>query len=435
MFPQFKNHINNNLPFLKEKKLLVACSGGIDSVVLAHLCVANKMEIALAHCNFNLRGEESDGDENFVKKLGSSLGIKVFVEHFATEQYAVDQPMSVQMAARELRYQWFAEVLQAEDFDFILTAHHADDSLETFIINLSRGTGIEGLSGIPEVNGQVVRPLLGFSREEILAYAQTNNISWREDSSNAESKYLRNKIRHEIVPEFMKLHPTMLQNFLTTQNHLQQTSALAQNHLSKVKDGLFQKKGDQFNIQIESLLELKPLEAYLYGLFQEYGFTAWEDVKNLLYAMSGKQVLSKTHRLLKDRENLLLSKLETKDTKSYYIQKDKPQTTLPINLKMENVKSIENQGENVVFLDKEKLNFPLVLRNWQKGDYFYPFGMKGKKKLSKFFKDEKFDLISKEKQWLLCSNNQIVWVVGKRADERFKVEDSTQEIIKITQLT
>ncbi|GLU44630.1 tRNA lysidine(34) synthetase TilS [Allomuricauda sp. NBRC 101325] len=435
MFPQFKNHINNNLAFLNGKKLLVACSGGLDSVVLAHLCVANKMEIALAHCNFSLRGKESDGDAEFVKQLGENLDIEVFVEHFETKQYAEDQRISVQMAARELRYQWFEELLKIEGFDFVLTAHHADDSLETFIINLSRGTGIEGLSGIPEVNGNVVRPLLKFSRQEILEFAQDNDITWREDSSNAESKYLRNKIRHEIVPKLKELHKTMLQNFLNTQNHLQQTDALAINHLLEVKGKLFQYKEDQIFIKVKDLLELKPMEAYLYGLFKEYGFTEWDDIKHLLHAMSGKQVFSKTHCLLKDREFLILSELKNRVNQEFPVYLEGTPAESPVTLKLEPVQTLENPEKKTIFLDKEKLNFPLVLRNWEKGDYFYPFGMKGKKKLSKFFKDEKLDLISKEKQWLLCSNDEIVWVVGKRADERFKVEDSTQEIIKITQLT
>ncbi|SDQ72068.1 tRNA lysidine(34) synthetase TilS [Flagellimonas zhangzhouensis] len=435
MFPQFKNHINNNLAFLNGKKLLVAFSGGLDSVVLAHLCVGNKMEIALAHCNFNLRGEESDGDEDFVRQLGSKLGISVFVEHFETKQFAEDQRVSVQMAARELRYQWFEELLKIEGFDFVLTAHHADDSLETFIINLSRGTGIEGLSGIPEVNGNLVRPLLEFSREEILAYADANEIKWREDSSNAENKYLRNKIRHEIVPKLKELHPSMLQNFQNTQKHLQQTDALATNHLLEVKHKLFQYEEDQIKIKIGDLLELKPLDAYLYGLLNPYGFTEWNDVKHLLHAMSGKQVFSKTHGLLKNRDVLILSKLNNRVQQEFPVYLDGTPAESPVTLKLEPVRSMQNPEKKTIFLDKEKLNFPLVLRNWEKGDYFYPFGMKGKKKLSKFFKDEKLDLISKEKQWLLCSNDEIVWVVGKRADERFKVEDSTQEIIKITQLT
>ncbi|WP_437395305.1 tRNA lysidine(34) synthetase TilS [Flagellimonas lutimaris] len=435
MFPKFKEHISNKMPFLKGKKLLLAYSGGVDSVVLAHLSAAANLDIALAHCNFNLRGEESDGDENFVRELATELGVQVYVKSFDTKQYAEIHRGSVQMAARELRYQWFDELLKTKGFDYVLTAHHADDSLETFLINLSRGTGIDGLSGIPEVNEKVVRPLLPFSQEEILGYANSENIKWREDSSNASSKYLRNKIRHQIVPILKELHPTFLQNFLNTQNYLQQTNDLVTNHLNDLKAKLFEPRDGAIKINIEELEQLQPLESYLYGLFKDYGFTEWEDVKALLTAMSGKQVISKTHLLLKDRDFLILSEIKSRVSRTYPVYINGTTSESPIKLKLENVKNLENQGQKVVFLDKEKLNFPLVLRNWEKGDYFYPFGMKGKKKLSKFFKDEKMDVISKEKQWLLCSDNKIVWVVGKRADERFKVEDSTQQIIKITQHT
>jgi len=434
MFPKFKQHINSEMPFLEGKRLLLACSGGVDSVVLAHLCIAAALDVALAHCNFNLRDEESDGDEAFVRQLGSRLGIEVFVEQFETERYAEKQRLSVQMAARELRYQWFDELLQSKGFDYVFTAHHADDSLETFLINLSRGTGIDGLSGIPEVNEKVVRPLLPFSQDEILEYAQSNKIEWREDSSNASTKYLRNKIRHEIVPTLKELHPAFLHNFLNTQHHLQETNDLVTDYLSELKTQLFEQSEGVIKIPIAQLQKLEPLESYLYGLFKEYGFKEWNDVKKLLTAMSGKQVFSQTHQLLKDRDCLILSEIKNRVNGTYTVYLDVDTYELPINLKMEEVESLDKQDENVVFLDKEKLSFPLVLRNWEKGDYFYPFGMQGKKKLSKFFKDEKIDLLSKEKQWLLCSDNEIVWVVGKRADERFKVEDSTKQILKITQV-
>lgn len=435
MVQKFKQHIVSSLCFLQGKKLLLACSGGLDSVVLANLCDASDLDFALVHCNFSLRGSESDGDEHFVRELASKFEINVYVKQFDTEHYAKEQRLSVQMAARELRYKWFEELLQAIEYDYVLTAHHADDSLETFLINLSRGTGIEGLSGIPEVNGNIVRPLLPFSRNEIMKYAKSESIQWREDSSNASTKYLRNKIRHNVVPILKGLSPSFLQNFLNTQHHLGQTNDLANNHLNELKSRLFQQRNDDIEIKISELQKLQPLDAYLYGLLNGYGFIEWNDVKDLLTAESGKQVFSNTHRLLKDRDYLILAEIAPEIKGTYYIHLNKASGELPIKIQLEEVESFEKQGQNVVFLDKEKLNFPLVLRNWEKGDYFYPFGMKGKKKLSKFFKDEKMDLISKEKQWLLCSDDKIVWIVGKRADERFKVEESTRKIVKITWLT
>ncbi|MDC6363203.1 MULTISPECIES: tRNA lysidine(34) synthetase TilS [Flavobacteriaceae] len=435
MLKQFTEHINSNLPFLKEKPLLLACSGGVDSVVLAHLCVASGLKVTLAHCNFQLRGEESDTDEIFVQDLGEKLGLEVITHQFDTEKYAVAYRGSIQMAARELRYQWFNEVLNTGEFDFVLTAHHADDDLETFLINLSRGTGIEGLSGIPVQNEKVIRPLLNFSRQEILDHAKNNALEWREDSSNSESKYLRNKIRLDIVPQLKTLHPTFLENFKRTQSHLEQTQSLVRHHVEEIRKKLFESQGDIIRVSVEKLQGLKPLVGYLYELFRAYGFTEWNDVEGLLHAMSGKEVRSKTHRLVKDRTHLILSPIETGLEEVFWISDDVKELEKPINLRLQNVKTIENTGRNTIYLDKEKLNFPLLLRNWEKGDYFYPYGMDGKKKLSKFFKDEKVDVISKEKQWLLCSNDTIAWVVGRRADKRFKVEDSTKDILKITLVT
>lgn len=354
-------------------------------MVLVNLCITAGLDIALAHCNFNLRGEESDGDEDFVRQIAGTLGVECFVKKFDTEEYALTNRGSVQMAARELRYQWFLELLETKGFDYVLTAHHADDSLETFLINLSRGTGIDGLSGIPAVNKKVVRPLLPFAQIEILAYARSEKISWREDSSNASTKYLRNKIRHQIVPLLKELHPTFLQNFGNTQKNLQQSEVLVRNHLNEVRRELFEQRGDDIKISIEKLEQYQPLDSYLYGLFRDYGFTEWEDVKGLLTAMSGKKVISKTHTLLKDRDSLILSGMKKSKDKIYPVHLNGEQGKLPVKLKLENVENLEKQGGNVIFLDAKKLNFPLVLRKWVKGDYFYPFGMGGKKKLVQVF--------------------------------------------------
>ncbi|UII75676.1 tRNA lysidine(34) synthetase TilS [Flagellimonas sp. HMM57] len=435
MLKQFTEHINTNFSFLREKRLLLACSGGIDSVVLAHLTVGYGLKVTLAHCNFNLRGKESDGDEAFVRNLSNQLKIPFLVNSFDTEQYVKEYKVSVQMAARELRYKWFDEILGTERFDYVLTAHHADDNLETFIINLSRGTGIDGLLGIPAQNGSVVRPLLHFSRNDILNYAKKENIKWREDSSNAENRYLRNKIRLEVVPKLKELHPTFLENFRKTQNHLSQTDALLKNHIGEIKNELFHKTGDHYKININELLKLQPIDAYLYQLLHEFGFTEWDNVKTLLTGNSGKEVRSKTHKLLKDRTHLILREREDQKNEVFDISENATSIDFPVQLKFEEVNAMIGASRNVVFLDKEKLNYPLLLRNWEKGDYFYPFGMKGKKKISKFFKDEKVDMYSKSKQWLLCSGDAIIWVLGKRMDERFKVDASTNSILKITLLT
>lgn len=431
MLQEFKNHIKTNFPTLLQKPFLLACSGGIDSVVLAHLCAQNNMNFALAHCNFKLRGKASDQDEEFIKDLASDLNKNFYVTSFDTTNYIKSNKVSLQIAARELRYKWFAELITQKGFTTVLTAHQADDNLETFFINLSRGTGVDGLTGIPAKTNIATRPLLPFTRVKILAYATKENVKWREDSTNVETKYLRNKIRHNIVPLLKELHPTFLQNFENTQKYLQQTAVLAENHIKQIQEQLFVQKGEVVEISITALQQYVPTNSYVYALFKEYGFTEWEDVLGLLSAISGKEVHSKTHRLLKDRDVLLLKRIEEIPSISYDIGPDETSIMSPINLKIEEVSVVGAVSTHSIYVDKDKLEFPLQLRKKREGDVFYPFGLKGKKKLSKFFKDEKIDVISKEAQWLLCSGDKIVWVVGRRADDRFKVHPITTKVLKI----
>lgn len=435
MLEKFKKHIIDHFPSLLKTPFLLACSGGVDSVILTHLCAQLKLDFSLAHCNFKLRGTESDKDEEFVQDLANKLSLKNYVTIFDTTDYVSKNKVSVQMAARELRYNWFADLIEKERYEIVVTAHQADDNLETFLINLSRGTGIDGLTGIPAKTKTILRPLLPFSREEILAYAKTNKIEWREDASNAETKYLRNKIRHHIVPHLKELHPTFLDNFKRTTSHLTNTATIAQHNIDQIKQKLFRHEGNTMKISIEKIKELKPVNAYLYPLFSDYGFTEWQDVAGLLTAMSGKEVRSKTHRLLRDRECLLLQSIKVSEEQVYQIQKGEEIIDTPISLRFTDVGIIEKTPNNCIFIDKDVLKHPLSIRKWQEGDILYPFGMKGKKKLSKFYKDEKMDVFSKERQWLLCSNDQIVWVIGKRADARFSVTEKTKNKLRIDLLS
>ncbi len=430
MLEVFKTHIETKFPELLESPFLLACSGGIDSMVLTDLCSRCGMDFALAHCNFQLRGADSVGDEKFVKDKARELYTRIFSINFDTIGYAKEHKVSIQMAARELRYPWFAEIMQKNGIRKLVTAHHADDNLETFLINLSRGTGIEGLRGIPEKTDSIARPLLPFSREQIEAYAQYENIEWREDSSNADTKYLRNNIRHQILPLLKGLNPNFSVNFLDTQNYLSQTATIADYHISQLRAAIFVKKGKIVKIPIAALVDLKPLRGYLYGFFNEFGFTEWNDVENLLTAMSGKEVRSKTHRLVKDRNFLLLTEITSNENHTYPIQEHRTEIEKPVQMSMTKVDALAETGSHILYVPKKALKYPLTLRKWEKGDYFCPFGMKGTKKLSKFFKDEKIDVIAKENQWLLCSDGAIVWVVGRRADGRFKVSENTEDIIK-----
>ncbi|MDW5289871.1 tRNA lysidine(34) synthetase TilS [Formosa sp. PL04] len=416
--------------------MILTISGGIDSVVLAHLCHDLGLNIALAHCNFNLRGEESDADEAFLVKLADDLDLEIFIESFDTAQYAEDAKLSIQMAARELRYRWFEELVDLLHYDYVLTAHHADDNLETFLINLSRGTGIEGLTGIPEINDYIVRPLLPFSRNEIQDYAKTNHIKWREDSSNSSTKYLRNKLRHDVVPVLKEINPQWLQNFKMTQDHLHDSKVLIDDYMTQVYIDVVAFEAETIKLSVPKLLKYPNPKPYLYELLKAYKFTAWNDIYNLLEAQSGKQVFSETHRLLKNRDFLILSLKGTEDEiseKEHEISEDfNPIETAFGTLYFETVSELRASTNSTIFVDKDLLKFPLTIRKWERGDFFFPLGMRGKKKLSKYFKDEKLSLLEKEQVWVLCSNSQIVWIINRRSDNQFKVTSETKQILKIS---
>jgi tRNA(Ile)-lysidine synthase len=433
MISKLQNHINLNFPFLAKKKLLLATSGGLDSMVLLHLMQNLDFEIAIAHCNFQLRGLESFGDQDFVQEYADQHKIEIFVTQFDTENFAKDYKLSTQVAARELRYDWFYELLETQKFDYILTAHHADDNLETFIINLTRGTGLDGLVGIPEENEKVIRPLLIFSRQEIAHFAKENNITWREDSSNASDKYLRNKIRHNIVPLLKELNPNFLIAFQKTQNYLQESQEMVQDASIMVYQQVAKEIDNHIYFDLKKLKQLPNFKSYLYQWLQEFGFTAWEDIYDLVYSQSGKQVFSDTFRLLKDRGFLIIKEINSEQNQEdFLVYKEEKNANLPLKIKFCKVADISLGSNIIIFVDEDKLTFPLTLRRWEEGDSFMPFGMNGKtKKVSKFFKDEKLSLIEKEKKWLLCSNNKIVWIIGMRQDERFRIEKTTKNILKI----
>jgi tRNA(Ile)-lysidine synthase len=433
MLQKFQNHINQKFPFLNGKKLLLATSGGLDSMVMVDLFHKLPFDIAIAHCNFQLRGMESFEDQNFVQNYAETNNIELFITQFDTEAFAEDYKLSTQVAARELRYSWFYELLDTKKYDYILTAHHADDNLETFLINFVRGTGLDGLTGIPEQNDKVIRPILFFSRQELEQYAKENKIQWREDSSNASDKYLRNKIRHNLVPILKELNPDFLSSFQKTQTYLQESQTMAEDASIMVYQQVAKENGEDIHFDLNQLKKLPNYKSYLYQWLNEYGFSAWDDIYDLVDSQSGKQVFSNKFRLLKNRDFLILSpiKLEV-EIEEYFIYKKQKEVNIPLNLSFCKVTDISLVPNTTIFVDEDKLWFPLDLRRWKKGDNFQPLGMEGNsKKVSKFFKDQKLSLIEKENIWILCSDNQIVWIVGLRQDERFKVKNTTKNILKI----
>ena len=431
MIIKFQHHIEQNFAQLKDKKLLLAVSGGVDSMVLLDLFYKLRFDICIVHCNFQLRGKESDADEMLVRETCQDSYIPYFIESFDTLEFAKENKLSIQLAARKLRYDWFQEIISL-GFDYVLTAHHLDDNVETFLINFTRGTGLEGLTGIPAQNGNIIRPLLPFSREEIENYALENKIQWREDSSNASDKYFRNKLRHNIVPTLKELNTGFLDSFQNTLHHLHQAESLVNDASKLVYEKVVEVKENQLEIHLKSLLEFQNYKAYLYQWLKEYGFSAWNDIYDLVEAQSGKQVFSESHVLLKDREKLILSeRKEVNKSEVFIIESIESKVNIPLKLRFCKAVNIFETVSNCIFVDESKIKFPLTIRKWQEGDYFYPSGMNGKKKLSKYFKDEKYSLLDKKNQWLLCSEDQIIWVIGKRADNRFIASETTQQIIKI----
>ncbi len=433
MLEAFKQYSAQHFPFLFTSKVLITVSAGIDSMVLLHLCESLHMDLGVAHCNFNLRGEESEADTKFIESYCSHKGITFFKKYFDTSAYAKTNKTSTQIAARELRYEWFEALSVAENFKYILTAHHVDDDLETFLINFGRGTGINGLTGIPAINRKVVRPLLTFSRMRIKEYALLNDVKWREDSSNATDDYQRNHLRHHAIPALLDAQPNLYKGFKHTKSHLQQTAQLANLYTLQLKEEFLVLKNGLQTIETKKILDHPAPKSVLFAILNEFGFTSWDDIYELLTAQSGKQVMSNTHRLLKDREVLLLLEIDTTATivRTWHSSDKEIYGTFG-KIAQEVVWDITTRSPREIYVDASLIHFPLRIRTWQEGDVFHPFGLVGKKKLSKYYKDEKLSLVAKEKTWLLCQGDDIIWVIGMRADDRFKITTATQNIIKFT---
>lgn len=427
----FKQHLLTEFPELFESKSLIAISGGIDSVVLAHLAVESGLAIDFAHCNYGLRGKESDGDQDFVINLAKMMEVKCHVQKFDMSHY-VKENQSIQLAARKLRYDWFEELRKEHSYDFVLTAHHLNDSMETFMINLLRGTGLDGLTGIPKKNGAIIRPLLPFGLEQIHRYADKNKISWREDHTNADDGYLRNRIRHHLIPWMEQENESFPANFLQTLTHLNESAELLEEYRRLLKGKIVHRKNKELFFDIEKINSEPNPKAVLYQLLKEYNFSAWDDIYDLLGAQTGKLITSATHRLLKDRTHLVLQEKLVKKQEEILFKKNQKKINFPEgSLICEKVTKVTNPTDQKAYLAIEKLDFPLKIRRWKAGDKFQPLGMKGRKKISDFLKDKKASLFEKERTWVLISGNQIAWVIGYQIDHRFRIKENTTDILKV----
>lgn len=436
MLDKFSQNIEKKTLIKSGQKVLLAISGGIDSMVMLHLFERSGYEYGIVHCNFQLRGKESDGDEQFVRDEVLRHGAPVFFESFDTEEYARCSGISIEMAARELRYEYFERIRKENGFDFIATAHHQDDLIETFFLNLSRKTGIKGLTGIKEKSGCIIRPLLFAGREEIENYAAQHFIDYREDSSNRELVYQRNFVRHKILPLFSELNPSFKKNFLASVENLKDAESVYLEYIRETKDQITKKSEQQLEISIEGLINTTHPKTLLLEILAEYHFnpTVVEEVFSGLSSDSGKQFFSKSHRLVKDRKKLYVSEIKETEANLYYLEEEDKTIEAPLKLEIEKkdaagFKIIKKS--HVACIDLEKVVFPLLIRKWQKGDYFQPLGMTGFKKVSDFFIDQKMPIHEKENTWLLCSGKKIVWIMGRRLDNRFKVTADTNKVLTV----
>lgn len=448
MLASFKDHITAYRLFTDKDRLLLAVSGGLDSVVLCELCHQAGLDFAIAHANFQLRGAESDRDEQFVRQLAAHYGREIFIQRFDTASYAEQQKVSIQVAARELRYEWFHSLLEhpsgqpgqpSPSLRYIVTAHHLDDNIETLLMNFFKGTGIAGLRAMLPTQGRIVRPLLFATRAELQQFAEQNALAWVEDSSNLSDKYTRNFFRHQVIPLVQQHYPETLRNLADNIDRFREIEAVYQQTLGQEKHKLFEYEGNEIHIPVLKVKKtLLPIKTLVYEIIRYYGFSPYQTgaAIDLLDSPSGKYIVSATHRILKDRNWWIITPLQTNLARNILIESPRGDTffddaILHLDLLPIDPSETPPPAGDIAWLDADQIKFPLLLRKWQTGDYFYPLGMRKKKKLSRFFIDNKLSLADKEKVWVLEMNKKIIWVVGWRIDDRFRMTPGTRQVLKL----
>lgn len=463
LLQRYQQFVKKENLFSPKDKLLIAVSGGVDSVVLCELCKQANYAFEIAHCNFQVRGEESERDEKFVRGLGEKYKVEVKVKKFDTQRFAEENKMSIQEAARALRYEWFDELIRSSEFSarsqdphlpapdsrlrtFLLTAHHADDNAETVLMNFCRGTGLHGLTGIPVAYGNIKRPLLIFTKEELIQFAKDNKLRFVEDSSNLSSKYTRNLFRNEIIPAISKVYPKASENLNDNISRFKEIENLYKVAVGDIKKKLVKAKGSEWHIPIKQLMGYNN-KALIYEIISDFGFSEKQivEVIKLSESDSGKFIDSPTshYRIIRHRHWFIVSPVQSVASGIIIIEEKNKRVAFQegrIEIERLQTSNPDKSGQplkpqtsnSIALLDLKEVSFPFILRKWKAGDYFYPLGMNKKKKLSRFFIDQKFSKTEKEKAWVIEMNKKIIWIVGQRIDERFKVTEKSKSVLKLT---
>jgi tRNA(Ile)-lysidine synthase len=437
MINEFKKFIAENNIISPAKKILLAVSGGIDSMVMADLFLKSGYEIGIAHCNFLLRGKESDKDEELVRKYSEKHNLPFFTVRFETKLYAKKNRISVQMAARELRYIWFDEIRKEHKYDYISVAHNLNDNIETMIINLTRGTGLTGLSGMRIISNNIIRPLLFSTRQSIIEYSKIHHIRYREDKSNSDTKYTRNKIRHQVIPVLKEINPSIEATLNETAERFIGINEIVTVYIQNLRGRIAEQTDEIITFNVNLLREYIHNKAILYELFKPYNISNVQlnDLLKVINGKTGGQIYTDTHRIIKNRKEIIVSHEETRNEPSIYINTIRDIGKVP-GIEYVEYADITDKFEiltdaSAACIDSEKLLFPMVIRKWKAGDYFYPIGMKQKKKLSDYFIDKKYSILEKEDKLILESGGKIVWIIGDRIDNRFKITRSTRKVLII----
>ena len=438
LLQKFVEYVQCNHMFESSDKILLAVSGGVDSVVMTDLFKKAGFRFGIAHCNFHLRGDDSDSDENFVRSLAEKHHVPIYCASFDTKSYAKEQKLSIEEAARKLRYDFFHTTAQKYAYQYIATAHHNNDAIETLFINLIRGTGITGLHGIRPVNGDIIRPLLTFSRQEIKCYATLNELPYHEDYTNNETIFLRNKIRQQLIPLLKEISPQIEKTMMRNMANFSDAEEIYHAAIEEKRKEIVTQKNGKYYLTKSKIRKLKPANAYMFEFLRDFGFNSTTTTQILMSLDKiGSSFFSATHTVLIDRNHIIIKQLQqSSDTSEYLIYKNATSTEVPVKLIFETSDNIINNNthtdNNTIIVDHSKLQYPLILRKWRHGDRFQPFGMIGKRKVSDFFKDNHLSLFEKNEKWFLCNNDgKIIWIVGMRMDNHFRVNLSTTKVTKI----